>query len=153
LKNHLINKVKFRSPKNQKEFDEYDFFRWKVLRDPLGKTIETLKDKFDKDSYHIMGLYNKVIIASGRVHFNNDNEAQIRYMAVDEAFRAKGIGKEVLKILEKYIKKNNAKKIILNARNDVIEFYKNSNYLAVEEYLGSDTGIPHTRMEKKLFKK
>ncbi len=153
MKNHLINKVKFRSPKNQKEFDEYDFFRWKVLRDPLGKTIETLKDKFDKDSYHIMGLYNKVIIASGRVHFNNDKEAQIRYMAVDEAFRAKGIGKEVLKILEKYIKKNNAKKIILNARNDVIEFYKNSNYLAVEEYLGSDTGIPHTRMEKKLFKK
>ena len=86
MKNHLINKVKFRSPKNQKEFDEYDFFRWKVLREPLGKKIETLKDKFDKDSFHIMGLYNKVIIASGRVHFNNDNEAQIRYMAVDEAF-------------------------------------------------------------------
>ena len=153
MKNHLINKVEFRRPKNQKEFDEYDFFRWKVLREPLGKTIETLKDKFDKDSFHIMGLYNKVIIASGRVHFNKDNEAQIRYMAVDEAFRAQGIGKEVLKILEKYIKKNNAKKIILNARNDVVEFYKNSNYLAVEEYLGSDTGIPHTRMEKKLFKK
>ena len=133
MKNHLINKVKFRSPKNQKEFDEYDFFRWKVLREPLGKTIETLKDKFDKDSFHIMGLYNKVIIASGRVHFNNDNEAQIRYMAVDKAFRVQGIGKEVLKILEKYIKKNNAKKIILNARNDVIEFYKNSNNLAVKE--------------------
>ena len=66
-------------------------------------------------------------------------------MAVDEAFRAQGIGKEVLKILEKYIKKNNAKKIILNARNDVID------YLAVEEYLGSDTGIPHTRMEKKII--
>ena len=134
-----------------KEFEEYDFFRWKVLRKPIGKKIETLKDNFDKDSFHIIGLYNKVIIASGRVHFNNDDEAQIRYMAVDNAFRTQGIGKEVLKILEEYIKKNNAKKIILNARNDVIEFYKKSNYLAVEGYLGSDTGIPHTKMEKKII--
>jgi predicted GNAT family N-acyltransferase len=151
LKNHLINKVIFRSPLGDKQFEEYDLFRWKVLRKPIGKTIETLKDKFDKDSFHIIGLYNKVIVASGRVHFNNNDEAQIRYMAVDNAFRAKGIGKEVLKILEEYIKKNNAKKIILNARNDVIEFYKKSNYLAVEEYLGSDTGIPHTKMEKKII--
>ena len=148
MKNHLINKVTFPSPVGDKEFEEYDLFRWKVLRKPIGKTIETLKDKFDRDSFHIIGIYNKVIIASGRVHFNNDDEAQIRYMAVDNAFRSKGIGKEVLKILEEYIKKNNAKKIILNARNDVIEFYKNSNYLIVEEYLGSDTGIPHTKMEK-----
>ena len=151
MKNHLINKVTFRSPVGDKEFEEYDLFRWKVLRKPIGKTIETLKDKFDKDSFHIIGLYNKVIIASGRVHFNNDYEAQIRYMAVDKAFRTQGIGKEVLKILEEYIKKNNAKKIILNARNDVIKFYKNSNYLIVEEYLGSDTGIPHTKMEKKII--
>ena len=151
MKNHLINKVTFRSPVGGKEFEEYDLFRWKVLRKPIGKTIETLKDKFDKDSFHIIGLYNKVIIASGRVHFNNDDEAQIRYMAVANDFRAQGIGKEVLKILEEYIKKNNAKKIILNARNDVIEFYKNSNYLTVEEYLGSDTGIPHTKMEKKII--
>ena len=151
MKNHLINKVTFRSPVGGKEFEEYDLFRWKVLRKPIGKTIETLKDKFDKDSFHIIGLYNKVIIASGRVHFNNDDEAQIRYMAVDNAFRAQGLGKEVLKILEEYIKKNNAKKIILNARNDIIEFYKNSNYLIVEEYLGSDTGIPHTKMEKKII--
>ena len=151
MKNRLINKVIFRSPVGDKEFEEYDLFRWKVLRKPIGKTIETLKDKFDKDSFHIIGLYNKVIIASGRAHFNNDDEAQIRYMAVDNAFRTKGIGKEVLKILEEYIKKNNAKKIILNARNDVIKFYKNSNYLIVEEYLGSDTGIPHTKMEKKII--
>ena len=151
MKNRLINKVIFRSPVGDKEFEEYDLFRWKILRKPIGKTIETLKDKFDKDSFHIIGLYNKVIIASGRVHFNNDDEAQIRYMAVDKAFRTQGIGKEVLKILEEYIKKNNAKKIILNARNDVIKFYKNSNYLIVEEYLGSDTGIPHTKMEKKII--
>ena len=148
MKNRLINKVIFRSPVGDKEFEEYDLFRWKILRKPIGKTIETLKDKFDKDSFHIIGLYNKVIIASGRVHFNNDDEAQIRYMAVDKAFRTQGIGKEVLKILEEYIKKNNAKKIILNARNDVIGFYKNSNYITVEEYLGSDTGIPHIKMEK-----
>ena len=151
MKNRLINKVTFRSPIGNKEFEEYDLFRWKVLRKPIGKSVETLKDKFDKDSFHIIGLYKKVIIASGRVHFNSDNEAQIRYMAVDQAFRAQGIGKEMLKILEEYIKKNNAKKIILNARYDVIKFYENSNYITVEEYLESNTGILHTKMEKKII--
>jgi len=151
LKNHLINKVTFRNPIGDKELKEYDLFRWKILRKPIGKSIKTLKDKFDKDSYHIIGLYNKMIIASGRVHFNNSDEAQIRFMAVDEAFRARGIGKEILKILEKYIKKNNAKKIILNARNDAVKFYKNSDYAVIEKYLGSDTGIPYTKMKKKIL--
>ena len=41
-------------------------------------------------------------------------------------------------------------KIILNARNHVIEFYAKSGYKAVRKYEGSDTGIPHTTMEKIL---
>ena len=47
-------------------------------------------------------------------------------------------------------KKKQINKIVLNARNHVIEFYKKSGYKAVREYEGSDTGIPHTTMEKIL---
>ena len=84
------------------------------------------------------------------MHFNNKDEAQIRYMAVEERYQGKGIGKKILELLEKNAKKNNAKKIILNARDHVLSFYKSSNYVAIEKYHGSDTGIPHTRMEKKI---
>ena len=47
-------------------------------------------------------------------------------------------------------KKNNAKKIILNARDHAIDFYKVSGYKIVKKYYGSDTGIPHTTMEKNI---
>ena len=40
-------------------------------------------------------------------------------------------------------------KIILNARNAALEFYKALNYNEKGPY-HSDTGIPHTRMEKEL---
>ena len=53
-------------------------------------------------------------------------------------------------MLEAEAKKKQINKIILNARNHVIEFYAKSGYKAVRKYEGSDTGIPHTTMEKIL---
>ena len=53
-------------------------------------------------------------------------------------------------MLEVEAKKKQVSKIILNARDHVLEFYKKSGYVAVKKYEGSDTGIPHTRMEKIL---
>ena len=67
-------------------------------------------------------------------------------MAVEERYQGKGIGKKILELLEKNAKKNNAKKIILNARDHVLSFYKSSDYTAIGKYDGSDTGIPHTSM-------
>ena len=38
-----MNNLEFRVPKNEDEFNEYDLFRWRLLRKPIGKTIESLK--------------------------------------------------------------------------------------------------------------
>ena len=84
-----------------------------------------------------------------RLHFNNAYEAQIRYMAIDEHFKEKELGK-IIELLEAEAKKKQINKFVLNARNHVIEFYKKSGYKAVRKYEGSDTGIPHTTMEKIL---
>ena len=145
-----MNDIEFRTPLNSKEFKEYDLFRWKILRKPIGKEIDSLKDQYEESSFHLIGIKNKIIIGCGRLHFNNKDEAQIRYMAVEERHQGKGIGKKILELLEKNAKKNNAKKIILNARDHVLSFYKSSNYTAIGKYDGSDTSIPHTRMVKKI---
>ena len=71
-------------------------------------------------------------------------------MAVAQNLQGIGIGKEVLRLLEKNAKKNNAKKIVLNARDHAIGFYKVSGYTIVKKYYGSDTDIPHTTMEKNI---
>jgi len=145
-----MNEIIFKTPTNQKEFKEYDLFRWKILRKPIGKNISSLKDNFEKSAFHLIGIKEEEIVACGRLHFNNKDEAQVRYMAVAQNLQGIGIGKEVLRLLEKNAKKNNAKKIVLNARDHAIDFYKVSGYTIVKKYYGSDTDIPHTTMEKNI---
>ena len=145
-----MNNILFKTPSNSEEFKNYDLFRWEILRKPIGKSIESLKDEYEDSSYHLIGVIDNKIIACGRLHFNNAYKAQIRYMAIDEHYQRKGIGVKVIELLEAEAKKKQINKIVLNARNHVIEFYKKSGYKAVRKYEGSDTGIPHTTMEKIL---
>ena len=145
-----MNNLEFRVPKNEKEFNEYDLFRWRLLRKPIGKTIESLKDEYEDKSFHLIGVIDNQIVACGRLHFIDDSKAQIRYMAVDEKYQRKGLGSSILSLLESHAKKNNADKVILNARDHAIKFYAAAKYKILKKYHGSDTGIPHTTMTKDL---
>tara|TARA_B100000963_G_scaffold184389_1_gene160268 strand:- start:828 stop:1265 length:438 start_codon:yes stop_codon:yes gene_type:complete len=145
-----MNNLEFRVPKNEDEFNEYDSFRWRLLRKPIGKTIESLKDEYEDKSFHLIGVIDNQIVACGRLHFIDDSRAQIRYMAVDEKYQRKGLGSTILSLLESHAKKNNADKVILNARDHAIKFYAAAKYKILKKYHGSDTGIPHTTMTKDL---
>ena len=145
-----MNDIEYRIPSDSKEFQAYDLFRWKILRKPIGKSIESLKDEFEDLAFHLIGVKNNKIVSCGRLHFNNEDEAQIRYMAVEEGLQGNGLGKKILFLLEKKAQEKNAKKIILNARDHVIRFYEKSGYKILKKFNGSDTGIPHTTMEKNI---
>ena len=145
-----MSDIEYKIPSNPKEFQEYDLFRWKILRKPIGKSIESLKDEFEDLAFHLIGVKNNKIVSCGRLHFNNEDEAQIRYMAVEEGLQGNGLGKKILFLLEKKAQEKNAKKIILNARDHVIRFYEKSGYKILKKFNGSDTGIPHTTMEKNI---
>ena len=145
-----MNNLEFRVPKNKDEFNEYDLFRWRLLRKPIGKTIESLKDEYEDKGFHLIGVIDNQIVACGRLHFIDDSKAQIRYMAVDEKYQRKGLGSSILSLLESHAKKNNADKVILNARDHAIKFYAAAKYKILKKYHGSDTGIPHTTMTKDL---
>ena len=51
-----MNNILFKTPSSSKEFEEYDLFRWEILRKPIGKSIESLKDKYEDSSYHLIGV-------------------------------------------------------------------------------------------------
>ena len=139
-----------KSPENEEEWDSYLLFRWEILRKPLGMSKDSLTDSIEDESFHLMGIdEEKNVIASGRVHFNSENEAQIRYMAVDENFKRKGVGTEIVKELEKYALSKGKVSMILNARENAISFYLSLGYEEVGPYQ-SDTGIPHKTMKKSL---
>ena len=111
---------------------------------------ESLEDDLEDSSYHLMGIDDENnVIASGRVHFNDNNQAQIRYMAVKDSYKRKGIGSEIVTKLEDYASSKGAKKMVLNARENALSFYLSLGYSEKGPYQ-SDTGIPHSKMEKDL---
>ena len=53
-----MSKIQFKTPENDQEFKEYDLFRWKILREPIGKSVESLKDHHEKHAFHLIGMMN-----------------------------------------------------------------------------------------------
>ena len=139
------------SPQKPLDFDEYYYFRWKYLRKPLDKKLGSEKDNIEHLSTHRMVLNNqKEIIAVGRIHYNTSEESQIRYFAVDNDNRRIGLGSYLMKDLEGIAKKTNHTEVILNARENAVDFYKKQNYKIVKKTYILFNQIQHFEMKKVL---
>ena len=146
----LTESYKIRSPLTKKEWENYNSFRWNILRKPLKLSHIPLKDNLEDISLHLMGIDNKNnIVSCGRLHMNSSTEAQIRYMGVSSELRRQGIGKAMINELESKALLQGAKKMVLNARSEAISFYASLGYLETGPY-ESDIKIPHSSMEKYL---
>ena len=140
-----------KSPETESEWESYFNFRWEKLRKPLGMPKDTLKDDKEQDSCHLIAVdSDEEVVGTGRLHFNSKQEGQIRYMAVNESIQRKGLGSSIVLELEMMAKKKGAKKMVLNARENALNFYLSLGYKELEPY-ESDTDIPHTTMSKELI--
>jgi ribosomal protein S18 acetylase RimI-like enzyme len=138
-------------PKTPEEFEKYYDLRWRILRSPWNQPKGSEKDDKEQSAIHVMVCERDSIpVGVGRAHFNSLQEAQIRYMAVDEDQRGKGIGALVLTELEKRSKDNGAKYIILNARDTAVKFYEKHGYKIIKEAHTLFGSIPHFEMRKEL---
>jgi ribosomal protein S18 acetylase RimI-like enzyme len=146
------------NPTSSKDFELYYDLRWRILRKPWNQPKGSEKDEIEDKSIHAMVCNEdrtclsgrQVPIGIGRAHFNSDEEAQIRYMAVEEEWQGKGIGKMILSYLEEKVKEKGAKNIILNARDIAIKFYEKNGYEIVKEAHTLFDVIPHYKMIKKF---
>ena len=89
-------------------------------------------------------------LACGCLHFDAPDEAQVRFMAVDENSRGRGYGRRILEGSEAEVTRRGAQKLVLNARDDVTEFYAKHNYAVVGEAETLIGAIRHVRMVKLL---
>ncbi len=121
------------------------------MRKPWNQLKGSEKDELEDKSIHAMVCdEDRIPVGVGRAHFNSDEEAQIRYMAVEKEWQGKGIGKMILLYLEEKVKEKGAKNIILNARDIAIKFYEKNGYQIVKEAHTLFDAIPHYRMRKAL---
>lgn len=124
--------------------------RYLVLRQAWGKPRETATDDLEFTSVNAYIKQDNRVIACGRLQDNGNGIGQIRYMAVHPDFQGKGLGKLILSKLEEQGKSIGLKVIELQARENVLEFYKRQNYTMKEISFKLWDLIQHYLMVKEL---
>ena len=138
-------------PKTREEFEEYFELRWRILRAPWNQPRGTEQDAFDEDADHASVRDDSGrLLGVGRLHLNSSREAQIRYMATDEASRHQGVGRTVVEELERLAAAHGVERIVLNARDSVVGFYERLGYQTIGAGPIMFGEIRHVKMEKKI---
>jgi ribosomal protein S18 acetylase RimI-like enzyme len=140
-----------KAPKTNKDWDAYFLLRWEILRAPWGQNKGTEKDHLEDDSnsIHAMAIDDcSEIIGVARLNIIAKGTGQIRFMAVSNSFQGKGIGKSLIQYLETVAKEREIKKIILQARENAVQFYIKNGYAVKEKSFILYEKIQHYLMEK-----
>lgn len=139
-------------PKTPADFEEYFRVRWRVLREPWHQPPGSERDEMETSAKHYMAVNGAgKIIGVGRIQLNDEHTAQVRFMAVDQAFAGMGIGKKLMTEMENYVRSSGRNRIFLQAREQAIGFYLSLGYRLIEKsYLLFDS-IQHYAMEKEFI--
>ena len=144
--------MKIIEPTTSEEFKKYYNLRYEILRKPWGQPLGSERDEREDTSIHRMIIDKKTgnALAVGRLQFNSTHEAQIRYMAVADEFQKKGLGSQIISALEDVSRGKGIQKIILSARENALQFYKNNGYEIVKKTHLLFGEIQHWLMKKEL---
>ena len=142
--------IKIKEPQTKEEFESYYDLRWRNMRKPWNQPPGSEKDELEDQSIHLMACDGKKLLGVGRAHFSSPQEAQIRFVAVEEQYRRTGIGSKLVEELEKRIIQQGGKKIVLDSRKNAVSFYEEHDYeIVAKSHTLYDT-IEHFKMTKDL---
>ena len=138
-----------RAPHTPEEFERYYAFRHRLLRGPWSQPRGSERDERETGAVHLMvSADDGNVIGVGRLHFNTPEEAQVRFMAVDEDCRGQGIGRRILATLEQQARAAGARRIVLDARKPAERFYAKQGYRSLGATHTLFGHIAHVRMVK-----
>lgn len=130
---------------------EYFDLRWRVLRQPWSQPKGTERDELEADAIHRMvQTPDGKVVACGRLQLNSPREGQIRYMAVDPDFRSMKLGAAIIYELEVLAESAGAEQLILQARDNAVDFYRSCGYEVLAKTFLLYGSIQHFLMGKRL---
>ena len=137
-------------PLSEEDYDLMYNLRWKVLRKPWQQPKGSEKDDIENESYPFIVIFNGIVVATARLHKNNEGEGQIRYLAVERDFRNQRIGSKLIRYIEGFATCLRIRKIVLNARKTAKEFFEKLDYKIIGEGPLLFDEIEHLIMQKEL---
>ncbi len=142
--------VIIKQPETDDDFRQYFNLRWRILRAPWGEPEGSEIDGIEDQCFHIMAVDGNHVVGVGRLQFNSVGEAQIRYMAVSEEYEGIGIGRQIVSTLEQEAIDQHVEKIVLDAREPAVGFYRKLDYRVEKKSYVLFNEIQHYRMMKRL---
>lgn len=104
-------------------------------------------DVLDNVCDHFLVRYNGENVGAFRCMHKLENIVQLQRFCFLNSYRCLGLGRKALDFAEKYYRKNNIKKIILDSQYPVKDFYEKCGYQTVSDIF-MEVNIPHVKMEK-----
>ena len=123
--------------------------RFRVFVSEQAIPAEEELDEADATATHVIALYQGQVVGTGRLVDDEQGDAHIGRMAVEQAWRRKGIGAQILAYLEEEARAQGRSLCILHAQEYVKSFYAAHGY---EEHGDTflEVDIPHIEMRKIL---
>jgi N-acetylglutamate synthase-like GNAT family acetyltransferase len=117
----------------------------------MGQPPGSERDSEDDSAFHLLlrDATGKAL-ACGQLHLTAPGEAQVRYMAIDDHAPGCGYSSRILDALEAEARGRGAPKIVLNARDNVVEFYRKRGYGIIGDAETLFGVICHVQMAKSL---
>ncbi|MFC3032937.1 YiiD C-terminal domain-containing protein [Pseudoalteromonas fenneropenaei] len=138
------------TPQSSEDWQAYYQLRWQVLRAPWGQPRGSEQDDLEQDAEHRFIRNNKGdVLGVARLHFNNQKQAQVRYMAVAEGHRGQHLGSRLLHELEVVAWTQNAEELVLDARERALSFYERHGYEVVGKGHLAFGEVQHWKMVKR----
>jgi N-acetylglutamate synthase-like GNAT family acetyltransferase len=135
---------------NQNAINQIINLRYYILRKPWNQPKETATDGMEDKAINAFIEDNEKVVACGRLQDNGEGIGQIRYMAVDDNYQGKGLGKLIVAKLEEEAKRIHLTTIELQARENALEFYKSQGYIVKETTFKLWDIIQHYLMTKEI---
>lgn len=145
----MHKQIRICEPQTPLEFEAYFSTRYQTLRAPWGQPPGSERDDQEISSVHAMAVNEHgEVLGVCRLQFNSEEEAQLRYMGIQEQARGLGIGRMLIDFMETRAKQHGARSMVLQARENAVAFYEKCGYRVIEKsYLMWDS-IQHFKMEK-----
>jgi N-acetylglutamate synthase-like GNAT family acetyltransferase len=147
----MNNMYTVKEVKNPGELSAVLDLRYRILREPWQQPAATASDGLEEKSVNaFISDDDGKAIACGRLQENEGKVGQIRFMAVDDKYQGKGLGKLIVDFLEQRGKSLGLQRIELQARENAVKFYESCGYSVKEKSFLLWDIIQHYLMEKKI---
>ncbi|GAB7022200.1 GNAT family N-acetyltransferase [Salidesulfovibrio brasiliensis] len=121
--------------------------RYRALFEKAGSSFECVCDEDEDASLQVAVQAEGRVLACGRLCRTGQTFWRISQMAVEEAYRGRGLGSRILAALLREAVRMGGGRIELAARDYAVGFYRRFGFLPVGETFASPkTGLPHVMM-------